>query len=91
MMAEKDELCVLVRRKWNLSLPRFDTCSCPLPCCCADGSTNVGGTVDGLPKEKGELVLAGGGLVEVGSPNLKPENWNGAVAVVELVDEVAGG
>jgi hypothetical protein len=51
----------------------------------------VGGTVDGLPKEKGEPVLAGGGLVEVGCPNLKSGNWNGAVAVVEPVDEVAGG
>jgi hypothetical protein len=51
----------------------------------------VGGTVDGLPKEKGEPVLAGGRLVEVGCPNLKLGNWNGAVAVVELVDEVAGG
>ena len=74
-----------------MSLPRGDICSCPLPCCCADGSTNVGGTVDGLPKEKGELVFAGGGLVDVGCPNLKSGNWKGAVAVVEPVDEVAGG
>jgi hypothetical protein len=51
----------------------------------------VGGTVDGLPKEKGELVPACGALVEVGCPNLKSGNWNGAVAVVELVDEAAGG
>ena len=74
-----------------MSLPRGDICSCPLSCCCADGSTNVEGTIDGLPKEKEELVLAGGGLVEVGCPNLKSGNWKGAVAVVKLVDEVAGG
>ena len=76
--------------KWNLSLPRGDICSCPLPCCCADDSTNVGGTADGLPKEKGELVLAGR-VLEVDCPNLKSGNWKGAVPVVELVDEVAGG
>ena len=51
----------------------------------------MGGTVDGLPTEKGEPVLASGGLVEVGCPNLKLGNWNGTVTVVELVDEVAGG
>lgn len=74
-----------------MGLPRGDICSCPSPCCCVDGSINVGGTVDGLLKEKREPVIAGGGLVEVGCLNLKSGNWKGAVAVVELVDEVAGG
>jgi hypothetical protein len=51
----------------------------------------VGSTVEGLPKEKAELVPVGGEAGCVGCPKLKSGNAKGTIVVAVAVDEVVVG